>query len=69
MRLAAHSTTSPTPTAMGQTFIMILYNTRRITTDYNYNFFPIDCLQLSTHVTVFGTLTTVFFNIKSNVTN
>jgi hypothetical protein len=25
MRLAAHSTTSPTPTAMGQSFIMILY--------------------------------------------
>jgi hypothetical protein len=25
MWLAAHSTTSPTPTAMGQSFIMILY--------------------------------------------
>jgi hypothetical protein len=25
MRLAAHSTTSPTPTAMGQSFIMTLY--------------------------------------------
>jgi hypothetical protein len=25
MRLTAHSTTSPTPTAMGQSFIMILY--------------------------------------------
>jgi hypothetical protein len=25
MRPAAHSTTSPTPTAMGQSFIMILY--------------------------------------------
>jgi hypothetical protein len=25
MRLAAHSTTSPTPTAMGQSFIIILY--------------------------------------------
>jgi hypothetical protein len=27
MRLAAHSTTSPTPTAMGQSFIMTLYIT------------------------------------------
>jgi hypothetical protein len=26
MRLPAHSTTSPTPTAMGQSFIMTLYN-------------------------------------------
>jgi hypothetical protein len=25
MRLAAHSTTSPTPTAMGQSFLMTLY--------------------------------------------
>jgi hypothetical protein len=25
MRLAAHATTSPTPTAMGQSFIMTLY--------------------------------------------
>jgi hypothetical protein len=27
MRLAVHSTTSPTPTAMGQSFIMTLYIT------------------------------------------
>jgi hypothetical protein len=27
IRLAAHSTTSPTPTAMGHSFIMTLYNT------------------------------------------
>jgi hypothetical protein len=26
MRLAAHPTTPPTPTAMGQSFIMTLYN-------------------------------------------
>jgi hypothetical protein len=26
MRLAAHSATSPTPTAMGKSFIMTLYN-------------------------------------------
>jgi hypothetical protein len=28
MKLAAHSTTSPTPTAMGQSFIMTLYKVR-----------------------------------------
>jgi hypothetical protein len=31
MRLAAHSTTSPTPTAMGQSFIMTLYKYETVT--------------------------------------
>jgi hypothetical protein len=40
MRLAAHSTTSPTPTAMGQSFILLLYDLFALRALYYYSFPP-----------------------------
>jgi hypothetical protein len=36
IRLAAHSTTSPTPTAMGQSFIMTLYKNTQVLVKMQY---------------------------------
>jgi hypothetical protein len=44
VRLATHSTTSPTPTAMGQSFILLLYDLLALRAFYYYSFPPLPYL-------------------------